>query len=278
MNLIKSLFITLGPVWLVITLIQGVQLMLESSWLMATGMMLSAAPLALFLIYILTFKQLARTSKHLYTIQLSSLVGFVICLYLTVQHQDHHFVLFLAAGSYVITLCYIYWYSQNNRVKSPHLKIGHKLPDFSIQDSNGHTITAAELRTQPTVLMFTRGNWCPLCMAQINEVVAAYQQLDDLGVQVAVVASQPEKNTQSLAARFAVPILFLIDKNQQLGRQLGLIHSNGLPFGFQTFGHQSDQYYPTVIATDDRGIIIYSDQTDNYRLRPEPEDWLQLYS
>ncbi len=277
-NTLKSIYITLTPVFMVIVISKGLVMALNDEHFWGTGLILAALPLTVFLSYILLFRSLARTRKNLLLMQLVSMSGLVICLSLTVLHPtSDHQPLLLAATAYISTLMYIYWYSENERVINPKLAPGNKLPDFSIPDSNNNLITAASLRKKPTILMFTRGNWCPLCMAQINEVVAAYKALDQLGVQVAIIASQPEKNTQSLAAKFNVPFMFLIDKDQKLGKQLGIIHRNGLPLGFQVLGHQSDQYYPTVLATDHTGTIIYSDQTTNYRVRPEPEASISLY-
>lgn len=275
--MIKSLFIAVAPLWLVATLILGIQTTANNSFLLGLSLILSAVPLALFLAYILSFKSLARTSKNLYLIQFSSLLGVMLCVSLYDQQSSHIQTTVFSVISYLFTLLYIYWYSDNNRQYSQFLKTGEKLPDFSLSDNEGNIVTATELRTKQALFMFTRGNWCPLCMAQIHEVVDAYKELEELGVQVVIIASQPEKNTQQLAARFNVPFLFLIDKEQKLGQQLGIIHHNGLPFGFQALGHQNDQYYPTIIATDKSGTIIYSDQTSNYRVRPEPEDFIKLF-
>ncbi len=270
--MLKPLFIALAPVVLFYNLVIGVQWLWSPHWQLGLGLVLSAAPLLLFLAYILLFRSLARTSQHLWVLQLPALLGGGLCLF----YFNQTGLWFLGLVAYAITALYVYWYSDNGRRFSLQLAVGQQLPDFSLKNHDGQTITAERLRAQPAVLLFTRGNWCPLCMAQIDEVVAAYKQLDQLGVQVAILASQPEAQTQALAARFAVPIMFLFDEHQQVGRQLGLVHRHGLPFGFQLFGHQSDQYYPTVIVTDHQGMIIYSDQTSNYRLRPEPADWLKL--
>jgi peroxiredoxin len=275
MNLIKSLFIAFAPLMIITTAFNGLMLSLNGLTLLGIGMALAALPFLLFLGYLLLFKSLARTGKHLWPVQIPALIGVIISIFSLDVH--HYIFTAMAILSYVITMLYIYWYSNNDRLLSKQLTVGEKLPEFKTIDSHGHTVSTADLTKQPTLLMFTRGNWCPLCMAQIDEVVAAYQELDQLGVQVVIIASQPEKNTQNLAARFDVPFIFLVDKDQQLGKQLGILHSNGLPFGFQAFGYQSDQYYPTVIATDETGTIIYSDQTSNYRVRPEPEDLIKLF-
>ncbi len=238
-------------------------------------MALSALPLLLFLSYILLFKSLARTGKHLWPMQITSLLGMGLTLF---NHErDYLIFTFISVLSYLITLLYIYWYSNNGRLVSQLLTTGKHLPEFQTFDSDGNAVTNLDISKQPALMMFTRGNWCPLCMAQIDEVAKDYQRLAQLDVLVVIIASQPEKNTQSLAKKFKIPLMFLIDKDQKLGKQLGIIHHNGLPFGFQALGHESNQYYPTIIATEKGGKIIYSDQTSNYRVRPEPESLIKLF-
>jgi hypothetical protein len=52
---------------------------------------------------------------------------------------------------------------------------------------------------------------------------------------------------------------------------------NGLPMGLQALGYDSDTVMPTVVMTNDEGVIIFADLTDNYRVRPEPEDFLKVF-
>jgi hypothetical protein len=33
---------------------------------------------------------------------------------------------------------------------------------------------------------------------------------------------------------------------------------------------------PTVVVTNSNGTILYSDQTDNYRVRPEPDIYISI--
>ncbi|MEZ5471987.1 MAG: peroxiredoxin family protein [Marinicella sp.] len=275
LNTTKSLFITLAPIALFTTVFNGVTLMLNDLYWMGLSMLLTAAPLLLFLGFILLFKSLARTGKHLWPVQLTSLTGFLLGL-LTFNVELMPLMVFVVS-SYLITLLYVYWYSNNQRTISHILYEGAHLPSFTLKNHLGNLIDSTDPNQHPMILMFTRGNWCPLCMAQIQEVAEAYKALNEIGVKVMIISSQKEQQTQKLAEKFNVPLNFLIDERQQLGRKLGILHENGLPFGFQILGHQNNQYYPTVIATDDNGIIIYSDQTTNYRVRPEPDELIKLY-
>jgi hypothetical protein len=41
-------------------------------------------------------------------------------------------------------------------------------------------------------------------------------------------------------------------------------------------GYDSETVLPTVIITDAGGKVLWSHQTDNYRVRPEPSLYLQV--
>ena len=46
--------------------------------------------------------------------------------------------------------------------------------------------------------------------------------------------------------------------------------------GLEFQGYDEDTILPTVVLTDQNGIIRYADLTDNYRVRPEPSTYLRL--
>ncbi len=42
------------------------------------------------------------------------------------------------------------------------------------------------------------------------------------------------------------------------------------------FGYDSATVFPTVIVLDAKGVVRWIDQTDNYRVRPEPDTFVPL--
>ncbi|MES3040316.1 MAG: redoxin domain-containing protein [Pseudomonadota bacterium] len=176
---------------------------------------------------------------------------------------------------WVGNLAYQLWYSRFGRQASHALKLGQQLPVLTLQNSDGSSLSTASLQG-PLLIIFYRGNWCPLCMAQIREVAEQYQALAALGVQTLLVSPQPHSNTADLAERFNVPFHFLVDKNNAVARALGIIAESGTPMGLQALGYDSDTVMPTVIMTDAQQKIIFCDETDNYRVRPEPEVFLKI--
>jgi len=75
---------------------------------------------------------------------------------------------------------------------------------------------------------------------------------------------------------FEVPFIYLVGTGNKVARQLKLLAQNGLPFGMQLLGYDSDTVMPTVVITDAEGKIIFADLTDNYRVRPEPETFMRV--
>lgn len=171
-------------------------------------------------------------------------------------------------------MLYLFWYSKYDGIKSQALSLNKALPDFLLTTSSGQQFSNQDLIGHTSLLLFFRGNWCPLCMAQIKEVAAHYQVLTDMGVQVCLISPQPENNTRQLAQRFNVPFTYLLDKNLQTASSLGLMVSNGTPAGLELLGYDSDTVRPAVLITDKFGNLVYSDITDNYRVRPEPQAFI----
>ncbi len=142
-------------------------------------------------------------------------------------------------------------------------------------DYRGQLHRSVDLLGNPAVLLFYRGNWCPLCMAQISEIAARYREFVDLGITVWLISPQPEDMSRVLAERYDVPFVFLVDKDNKLATELAIAQPNGVPAGVAR-DYPPDTVLPTLVVTGPSGTIVFSDQTDNYRVRPEPDVFLAI--
>lgn len=274
---LKSLFIlpavTLSAVIAVgagVTALTGGQE--RAAWLGAT---LAALPLpALFLWW--HFRPVSRTHENLPFAILVSAAGAGISSW-------EHFIegvtgwqpVAVALAGTLILLIYVYWYSRFGRIGSQQLEVGQKLPQFELSDADGAPFRSADFVGGPAVLLFYRGNWCPFCMAQVNEIAARYQELAALGVTVALISPQSAERTRQLAARFDLPIRYLVDPANRAATELGIVQKSGVPVGTPG-GYDGETVMPTLVVTNAAGTIIFSDQTDNYRVRPEPDIFIAI--
>lgn len=181
----------------------------------------------------------------------------------------------VAAAGLVLLLVYVFWYARFGRIESGKLSVGSKLPWFTLRNVEGDAISSADFDGAPAVFLFYRGNWCPVCMAQVEELAARHADFAALGIRVALISSQQETRSRALATRLDVPFDFLVDEGNRVAEELDIAVRNGVPAGLPG-GYHPDTVMPTVVVTNARGTIVFSDQTDNYRVRPEPDVFLAI--
>jgi len=273
LNLLKSVFISGFITWLTVVSLYALTQLARGaepliSWL---GLALSAlAPLSFFIKAFVA--KTARTPRH--PVEYSVLSGLGLGITMAMSYRYNHaagLIHVWAAITLVLWMVYLRWYSVFHGRDAQSLQLGSILPDFRLESLEGHHVSSQSFKARPHLLLFYRGNWCPFCTAQIEELANAYRQLEKSGLSVVLISSQSISKNQALAARFDVPLIFLRDPDNLAAKQLGIFHKWGTPMGMQLLGYNSDTVLPTVILTNSEGQIIHTDQTDNYRLRPDPD-------
>ncbi len=276
MNIIKSIFIsTFAMVATIISFYAGAMIYAGENPIAWGGVMLTTAPFMTVISWLIIFRRMARTSDHFPVINFLSAIGVAMAIW-SWSRGGSGMAPLLAIIGWSGFLLYSYWYSIFGRRPSKEIKVGAYLPDFTLRDVNGATVSSSQLTDKPTVLIFYRGNWCPLCVAQVKEVVRYYKEMEDLGVRVALISPQPQRKTAALSKKFNVKYDFLIDHDNLAAHTLGLVDPYGLPMGQQLNGYKSETVLPTVIITERGGKIIWTHETDNYRVRPEPVVFLEV--
>lgn len=240
----------------------------NTAWL---GALIATLPPALFFAWLLGLKSAARTSSNLPHLIILGVAGLIVSVIL--PSTDALPIIYAAGFGVVGSLLYIFWYSRIDR-SAAKIEVGKILPNFTIYTTDMQPVQADDIRKQAALILFFRGNWCPLCMAQIKEIAASYRELDTRGVKVYLVSPQSERHSKSLSKQFDAPMNFMIDKNLEAAKSLGLMHENGTPMGMM--GYESDTVMPTAVLTDASGTVIFADLTDNYRVRPEPQTFLDI--
>ena len=277
MNFLKSLFMT-GYMMMTMVftgysawaLYQGGN---PEAW---AGVMIATAPAMLVLVWLMIFKNVARTSARFPLLNLLGLMGVALALWVGPAGGAGAAAPALAVAGWVGFLLYAYWYSSFGRAPTMQLVIGAVLPEFTVTNTKGASINSKSFSGKTSVLVFYRGNWCPFCMAQVKELATRYRELDALGVRVALISPQPyAKNTQ-LAEKLGVNFEFLTDEDNIAARILRIDESHGLPMGMQMLGYDSNTVLPTVVILDKNGRVIWVHETDNYRIRPEPDVYLDV--
>ncbi len=217
----------------------------------------------------------ARTAEQPLAFHLAGPIGVAAAVALAPVGAPEAIVpIALTAGLWLTHLVYLFSYSRFGRTRSQRIEVGQPMPEVSFTAVDGNPVSTAQLAGAPAVLLFFRGNWCPLCMAQIREVAKSYQELADRGAKVVLISPQSEKHTRKLAAKYDVPFEYWIDADLKAAKALEIVAPNGVPLGMELLGYDADTVLPTVVVIDAEGIVRMADQTDNYRVRPEPATFL----
>ncbi len=272
MNLLKSIYISVFVASCVgLTLVAFMQWLqapvLASPWL---GALLAAAAPAGFFIG-LYLRPRARTRPLLWGVLGLALLGSGLAAAL-----GGGLPLWLALLVGVLgTVIYDLWYSRFPGSGGKCLQPGQCLPEFKLRDLNGAWIASRDLLAGPVLWLFYRGNWCPFCVAQIQELSSIQADLQQRCARVILVSPQSADKTRALAGQFDPSMRFLIDEGNQTANRLGIGLRQGLPAGLQILGYDSDVPLPTTFLTAPGGEIVFAKITHNYRLRPDPEVYLR---
>lgn len=279
MSLVKSVFIGVYPM-IVMGVIgyAGWRLYLSLDVLLWAGPLLASVPFMMFLARIMMFQNVARTRANFPGMNALALGGAGLAGFAAFGRQGggDPLALGLAILAALAFIMYSLWYSRLSRPPAPMLTIGKALPELGLKQVDGSAFSTRDLYGRTALIFFYRGNWCPLCMAQVKEVAARYREIAATGARVLLVSPQPHENTAALARRFDLRFDFLTDEGNRAARMLGIEAKNGLPMGMGVLGYSADTVLPTVIVLDAAGVIRWVDQTDNYRVRPEPDTFLPL--
>jgi peroxiredoxin len=171
------------------------------------------------------------------------------------------------------------FYVVSRRLKNPRpvlsrvLKPGNLLPDFEALDENGKPVHSRELLGAPAVILFVRGNWCPFCSRQVEELTAHYREIVALGAKLIFVAPKPLQTTRRVAEFFEVEFDFWLDESLSVARQLGLVQTGAVPEEHRG-EYGEDSVWPTALVVDSNGTIRNAQLSRFIADRPQPAQLL----
>lgn len=242
------------------------------AWAPAGLLLAAGAPLGFFVWLMLA--RPARTDAHPVLVSVLSGLGAVITMGAEYRFGPASMPWLIGATAALVGwLIYVTWYSRQPQARGAPIP-GQTLPVFELVDATARPVASDSLRGHSAVLLFYRGNWCPLCVAQIHELAAAWRKVASSGAKVWFISSQSQKHTREIASKFSIPAQFLRDPDNRAARMLGIDAPGATPAGMELLGYPADAALPTVIVIDEDGVVRFIEIAANYRLRPDPNRYL----
>jgi len=274
-NRLKSVFLSTFITFNVLALAIGAFAIYNGG---VRGIWLSVSVAALHVVLYfgrLYLAQVPRTSVNLVGFTVGIFMATMYSIYTSYRLEVASIAPLLALVCMAGWMAYVGWYSDLGSNSNSGIRIGKRLPHINLEDYDGNPVSSEQWTGQKRLVLFYRGNWCPICTAQVNELAQFQDRFDALGVRFTFVSPQAHAKSRRFAQRTGMNADFLVDKDNAAAMRLGILHENGLPAGLQVLGYDTDVPKPCLFVLDEGGKVIFADLTENYRLRPQPEDILK---
>ncbi len=127
--------------------------------------------------------------------------------------------------------------------------VGQPLPAFSLQDDQGRTITAQDLKGAWTVIYAYPKDNTPGCTTEACDFRDAWARVQALGVQVYGISKDSVKSHQGFIAKQSLPFRLLSDPEAALLKPLGA-------FGRKVmYGKEMEGILRSTFLVDPKGIV-----------------------
>jgi peroxiredoxin len=176
---------------------------------------------------------------------------------------------------------------QSKHIEKKSLKVGQKMPDFSLPDSSGKKVNLKSLLKEgPVVVTFYRGNWCPYCNAQLNSYQQHLAEFKALGARLIAITPEKPDLTALTSEQKKLQFPILTDKDNKLANKLGLVFQvKGdlknlyTQFGIDLEKSQGNKDWklplPATFVVSAKGVVIFAFVNPDYTQRADPQDILQ---
>jgi peroxiredoxin len=167
------------------------------------------------------------------------------------------------------------------------LKPGDTAPDFSASDVNNNMVTLAkELENGPVVIIFYRGEWCPVCNRYLSNFQDSLSYVVAAGAKVLAITPEQPSSALKMIKKTGATFTVIPDPTEQIMQRYEVIFSvteayqdrikNKLEADIASNNEKKDAKLP-VPATyiiNKEGIVVYRQFDLDYHIRASVKDIL----
>jgi len=151
------------------------------------------------------------------------------------------------------------------------LSVGDKVKDFKVTDQNGNSIQLSGLlKKGKVVIVFYRGQWCPICMPHLRKLQKDLKKVENKGASILIITPETQVNIRKTMITTSITIPIIFDKNYRImeafdvaflpGKGLRIMYNTLLRADLKNVQSDDSQTLP-VPAT----FIIDTDSTVKWR-------------
>ena len=129
------------------------------------------------------------------------------------------------------------------------LKVGDKVPDFSVTDDRGNIQKLSNYKDQKLVIFFYPKANTPGCTIEACDLRDNYKQLQDAGYSLLGVSADSKKSQRNFSNKFDFPFPLLADVNKEVINAFGV-------WGPKKFmGKEYEGIHRITFIIDGKGIV-----------------------
>lgn len=129
------------------------------------------------------------------------------------------------------------------------LKVGDKMPAFSVADQDGNIVTNESLMGKKSVIYFYPKDSTPGCTAEACDIRDNYQKFLAKGYTVIGVSKDSQKSHKNFIAKYGLPFPLLSDVSTEMIQAFGAWGEKKL-YGKSYFG-----IIRTTFVFDEQGVV-----------------------
>ncbi len=170
------------------------------------------------------------------------------------------------------------------------LNVGAKMPAFSLQDSNGKTVSSDDLLKQGNlVVVFYRGSWCPFCNLYLRNLQKNMTQIKAAGGSVVAISVENPDNSLAVSKKNELAFTVLSDPDLSVAKQFGIVYdfpketdekykANGLDIAKHNEMDKAQLPLSATYIVNKKGEIVYAFLEPDYKKRAAPEAIIETLS
>jgi peroxiredoxin len=149
---------------------------------------------------------------------------------------------------------------------APKLQTGDQLPPIQAQDQNGEMRQLQDLTgDKGLILVLSRSfDWCPFCITQLNKLVEAAPQFQQLGIGIATMTYDSLETLKAAELDYDTTFPLLREADTKYFTALDVLNKDYAP-GSRAYGIPE----PGIFLVDTSGVIRFKFSEQDYRVRPD---------
>ncbi len=163
------------------------------------------------------------------------------------------------------------------------LAAGARLPDVTVRTEQDAPVKlAAALKSEPAVLIFYRGGWCPYCTKHLSAMMDIEEKLRDEGYSIFAISTDQPSKLAATPGREKLKYTLLSDSKMDAANAFGIAYTvsdetlekyKGYHIDLEAASGEKHHKlpHPAVFIVDREGIIRFAHVNEDYKVRLDPE-------